>query len=162
MGRYRYEPSEGAAQHRRTVYAFWRRSSAPTFLFDSAQRRVCETRMTRTNTPLHALTMLNDGTVLEASRKLAEDTVTTERDVAAQLRWLVQRVLSREATDRELVVLRREWDRAAAHFRDSQHDVAKLNAIGQRSAKKLEQAEVAAHFVVANLLLNLDEALTRE
>ncbi|MEQ2009714.1 MAG: PSD1 and planctomycete cytochrome C domain-containing protein, partial [Limisphaerales bacterium] len=40
MGRFKYEPSEGAAQHRRTLYAFWRRSIAPTFLFDSAQRRV--------------------------------------------------------------------------------------------------------------------------
>lgn len=162
MGRYRYEPSEGAAQYRRTVYAFWRRSSAPTFLFDSAQRRVCEVRMTRTNTPLHALTMLNDGTILEASRTLAEDAAAVEGDVAAQLRWLVQRVLSRHATDRESVVLRREWDRAATHFRDSKSDVAKLNAIGQWSTKKFDRAEVAAHFVIANLLLNLDEALTRE
>ena len=52
MGRFTYQPSQGAAQHRRTLYAFWRRSIAPTFLFDSAQRRVCEVAMTRTNTPL--------------------------------------------------------------------------------------------------------------
>ena len=39
MGRFHYSPSEGAAQYRRTLYAFWRRSIAPTFLFDSAQRR---------------------------------------------------------------------------------------------------------------------------
>ena len=39
MGRFTYEPSAGPAQHRRTLYAFWRRSIAPTFLFDSAQRR---------------------------------------------------------------------------------------------------------------------------
>ncbi|MFK7778211.1 MAG: PSD1 and planctomycete cytochrome C domain-containing protein, partial [Gimesia sp.] len=67
MGRYRYEPSQGAAQYRRSLYAFWRRSSAPTFLFDSAQRRVCEVRSRRTNTPLQALTLLNDVTILEAS-----------------------------------------------------------------------------------------------
>ena len=40
MGRFRYEPSLGPEQYRRTVYAFWRRASSPAFLFDSAQRRV--------------------------------------------------------------------------------------------------------------------------
>jgi len=50
MGRFKYEPSDGKEQYRRTVYAFWRRSVAPTLLFDSAQRRVCEVRSPRTNT----------------------------------------------------------------------------------------------------------------
>jgi hypothetical protein len=72
MGRFTYRPSVGPAQYRRTLYAFWRRSSAPTFLFDSAQRRVCEVGIRRTNTPLHALTLLNDATMLEAARVLAE------------------------------------------------------------------------------------------
>ncbi len=71
MGRFTYEPSEGPAQYRRTLYAFWRRSIAPTFLFDSAQRRSCEVRTPRTNTPLQALTLLNDENYLEASRALA-------------------------------------------------------------------------------------------
>ncbi|NLT69670.1 MAG: DUF1553 domain-containing protein, partial [Verrucomicrobiaceae bacterium] len=75
MGRYTYQPSVGPAQYRRTLYAYWRRSSAPTFLFDSAQRRVCEVRANLTNTPLHALTLLNDTGMLEASRALADAVV---------------------------------------------------------------------------------------
>ena len=56
MGRFTYKPSIGPAQYRRTLYAFRRRSSAPTFLFDAAMRRTCEVTPRRTNTPLHALT----------------------------------------------------------------------------------------------------------
>mgnify|MGYP006272836701 CR=1 FL=1 len=167
MGRYRYEPSEGATQHRRTVYAFWRRSSAPTFLFDSAQRRVCEVRMSRTNTPLHALTMLNDGTILEASRKLAEDTVAVPGDLAARLKSLHRRVLSRDPHDRELAVLTREWNRAAEHFRNKPGDALKLVAVGQPTLdsdqrRKQQSPEFAAHLLTASMLLNLDEALTHE
>ncbi|MGB0580792.1 MAG: PSD1 and planctomycete cytochrome C domain-containing protein, partial [Limisphaerales bacterium] len=71
MGRFTYQPSVGPAQFRRTLYAFWRRSSAPTFLFDSSQRRMCEVRPRRTNTPLHALTLLNDTSMLESARHIA-------------------------------------------------------------------------------------------
>src|SRR4029453_1267319 len=73
MGRFHYDPSEGAAQYRRTLYAFWRRAIAPTFLFDSAQRRVCEVTAGRTNTPLQALTLLNDATQREAAQILAAE-----------------------------------------------------------------------------------------
>ena len=96
MGRFTYEPSQGAAQHRRTLYAFWRRSIAPTFLFDSAQRRVCEVAMTRTNTPLQALTLLNDETMMEASRAPAKRMLGSPSSNRLQL--LYRSVLSREAT----------------------------------------------------------------
>ena len=104
MDRFHYAPSLGSAQYRRTVYAFWRRSSAPTFLFDSAQRRVCEVGMRRTNTPLHALTLLNDTTMLEASRALANDTVSRLQDEndEQQLQWLAMRILSRALVEEEL------------------------------------------------------------
>jgi hypothetical protein len=71
MGRFTYEPSPGSARYRRMLYSFWRRSSAPAFLFDQAQRRVCEVRARRTNTPLQALTLLNDEAILEAAHALS-------------------------------------------------------------------------------------------
>jgi putative heme-binding domain-containing protein len=103
MGRFTYEPSQGAAQYRRTLYAFWRRSIAPTFLFDSAQRRVCEVGMSRTNTPLQALTLLNDQTMMEASQALAAQMLVRSQSPAQRLNWLTQQVLSRPATAQEIL-----------------------------------------------------------
>ena len=163
MGRFKYEPSEGAAQYRRTLYAFWRRAIAPTFLFDSAQRRVCEVRTPRTSTPLQALTLLNDETYLEASRALAGQMLQQSGDVTARLQFLSRRVLSRAATDRELAVLQRELDRALAHYRAQPQDAAKFLRFGQTEPDaQLNAAELAAHTLVASLALNLDEAITHE
>lgn len=150
MGRFTYQPSQGAAQHRRTLYAFWRRSIAPTFLFDSAQRRVCEVAMTRTNTPLQALTLLNDETMMEASRALAKRMLAAKAEERLQL--LYQAVLTRNATGKELSVLQRELDRALAHYRTHPEDARKLQTT----------PELAAHTLVASLVLNLDEAITHE
>ncbi|HBJ86561.1 MAG TPA: hypothetical protein DDZ88_22435 [Verrucomicrobiales bacterium] len=150
MGRFTYEPSQGAAQHRRTLYAFWRRSIAPTFLFDSAQRRVCEVAMTRTNTPLQALTLLNDETMMEASQALARHMLAAKAQERLQL--LYQAVLTRQATAKELSVLQRELDRALTHYHQHPEDARKMQT----------SPELAAHTLVASLVLNLDEAITHE
>ncbi len=163
MGRFHYEPSQGMAQFRRTLYAFWRRTIAPTFLFDSAQRRVCEVRTPRTNTPLQALTLLNDDGYLEASRALAVGMLHLDRGTPARLQWLFERVLSRPPTRPELTVLQRELDRAAAYYRNHRRDAAAFLEGGQSVADpRLDSAELAAHAVIASLVINLDEALTRE
>jgi len=150
MGRYTYEPSQGAAQYRRTLYAFWRRSSAPTFLFDSAQRRVCEVSMSRTNTPLQALTLLNDQTIADASQALAKRLLASKAE--ERLKLLHQAILNREPSAKELAVLQRELDRALAHYREHPEDARKLKT----------SPELAAHALVATLVFNLDEAITHE
>ena len=143
MGRFKYEPSEGPAQYRRTLYAFWRRTIAPTFLFDTAQRRSCEVRTARTNTPLQALTLLNDQTYLEASRVLASATVPE----------IFERVLGRRPDAKEAGVLARQYEKALAHYKAAPGDAAKLSG---------STPETAARMVVASLILNLDEAITHE
>jgi hypothetical protein len=150
MGRFTYEPSQGPAQHRRSLYAFWRRTIAPTFLFDSAQRRVCEVAMTRTNTPLQALTLLNDETMMEASRALAKRMLAAKTE--DRLPLLYHAVLTRDASAQELAILQRELDRALAHYRAHPEDARKLQTT----------PELAAHTLVASLVLNLDEAITHE
>jgi hypothetical protein len=159
MGRFTYEPSEGSAQYRRTLYAFWRRSIAPTFLFDSAQRRSCEVRTSRTNTPLQALTLLNDENYLEASRALAALALGKPQP----MQEMSLRVLSRELRDAELTVLTRERDRALDHYRNHPGDAVTFLARGQfEPDPSLPAAELAAHTMVASLLFNLDEAMTHE
>lgn len=159
MGRFTYLPSEGAAQYRRTVYAFWRRSIAPTFLFDTAQRRSCEVRTPRTNTPLQALTLLNDENYLEASRALAARVVGSPDP----LRELSLRILSRELDPAERAILARERDRALARFRKHPADAVTFLSRGQFELnRQQEAAEIASYTVVASLLFNLDEAISHE
>jgi hypothetical protein len=159
MGRFTYEPSEGSAQYRRTLYAFWRRSIAPTFLFDSAQRRSCEVRTSRTNTPLQALTLLNDENYLEASRALAALALGKPQPIQE----MSLRVLSRELRDAEMTVLTRERDRALDYYRNHPDDAVTFLARGQFEPDlSLPASELAAHTIVASLLFNLDEAMTHE
>lgn len=152
MGRFRYEPSEGPAQYRRTLYAFWRRTIAPTFLFDSAQRRSCEVRTSRTNTPLQALTLLNDQTYLEASRTIASAAIS--QPPTARVRSMFARILSRKPDAAESAVLDREYLRAFTHYRKNPKDAAALAGS--------QQPELAASMLVASMILNLDEAITHE
>jgi len=159
MGRYTYVPSEGAAQYRRTLYAFWRRSITPTYLFDSAQRRSCEVRMARTNTPLQALTLLNDETYLEASRALAEQTMSLPLE--QRLKTICRRVLARWPSGAELVVLQREHERALRYYGANVDAATSFVAVGQHPPVK-SAPEMAATMLVASMILNLDEAITHE
>ena len=162
MGRFTYEPSVGPAQYRRTLYAFWRRSSAPTFLFDSSQRRVCEVRPRRTNTPLQALTLMNDTTLLEAARALADSVVGMD-DVGLRIVELFRRVLSRELSNAEAGVLEREHRRALMHYRGFPAEAIAFATVGQRPPPSATEAPaLAADMFVADLILNLDEAITHE
>ncbi|MFM8413727.1 MAG: DUF1553 domain-containing protein [Planctomycetota bacterium] len=174
MGRFTYEPSAGAAQHRRTLYAFWRRSIAPTFLFDSAQRRTCEVRTPRTNTPLQALTLLNDLVYLEAARGLAEWSLARTAadggvDADALAATMLRRVLCRTPDAAERGVLVREFTRARGRFAaDPAATTSYLDAtdpggmFAAPAAPATTAADRAAATLLASLILNLDEAISHE
>jgi len=163
MGRFKYEPSEGSAQFRRTLYAFWRRAIAPTFLFDTAQRRVCEVRVARTNTPLQALVLLNDENHLLAARALAVRMAREPGGPEGQLRWLLWQVLSRPAEEGEL-------RRLEARLREAERFYAANPAAAQDLLRTplwsppadVDPGVVAARVVLASLVLNLDEAVSHE
>jgi len=177
MGRYSYDPSPGPAQYRRTVYAFWRRSSAPTFLFDSAQRRVCEVKTMRTNTPLHALTLLNDITMLESASNIARLSLESTLPSDERLTHLFRRIVSRHPEKVELDVMRETLIKAIDTYAKSPDQASALIAIGQPQPSESANAnanadtaqgeiennvQVAAYMIVASLVMNLDEAITHE
>jgi len=162
MGRFKYESSEGPAQYRRTLYAFWRRSIAPTFLFDTAQRRTCEVRLPRTNTPLQALTLMNDATFLEASQALAAGALKRSGD-ATRIQFLYRSVLTREANDREAALIGSTLMKARETYRADPAAAVKFLDVGQRRIPAgVDPAELAAWTLVASLVLNLDETITHE
>ena len=80
LGQINYEPDKGESLYRRSVYTFWRRTVAPTTMFDVSPRTVCMVRPSRTNTPLQALALMNDPTYVEAARVLSEALLKDELD----------------------------------------------------------------------------------
>ncbi|WP_437205699.1 PSD1 and planctomycete cytochrome C domain-containing protein [Planctomicrobium sp. SH664] len=163
MGKFSYKPTQGATQYRRTLYAFWRRSSAPTFLFDSAQRRVCEVRPQLTNTPLQALTLLNDQTLLEASRRLAQQSVRLGHNADQQIEYLVTAILSRKPEPGERAVLSRALQQAADYYTRNPEEARKLLEFGQPEREpECHPERVAPCLILASMIYNLDEAITHE
>ena len=156
----KWTTSTGEDRYRRSVYTFWRRTSPyPSLItFDATSRELCTVRRVRTNTPLQALTLLNDPALFEAAGALAKRMITytaepaargraAGADVRARLAFGIKLVLSREAKPAELDRLQSLYERELAHYRT-------------RSAA--EPAELQAWTMVANVLLNLDEAVTKE
>jgi hypothetical protein len=153
----KWTTSEGEDRYRRSLYTFWRRTSPyPSFMtFDASSREFCQVRRVRTNTPLQALTLLNDPASFEAARALAgrllaEAPSAAPRDRAA---YGVRLVLSRTASEQELARLVALYDSERAHYAQASADAARV--AGGRGA------DLAAWTIVANVLLNLDEAVTK-
>jgi hypothetical protein len=158
-----YPASHGGDLYRRSLYTFWRRTVAPANMFDVANRRTCTVRATRTSTPLHALTTLNDPTWVEASRSLAERSMLSEPDLPARLRHAFRQVLGRRPADDELASLGSAFERQHELYRADPALAEALLGVGEspRDAS-LDAVEHAALTAVCLAILNLDEALTRE
>jgi mono/diheme cytochrome c family protein len=146
--------SEGEDRYRRGLYTFLRRTSPyPTFMtFDATSREFCTVRRVRTNTPLQALTGLNDLAFFEAARALAarvlRDAPTT---TPARAAYAFRLVTGRHPSADEVARVERSFKRQLAHYRTRPDDARKVGA----------DAESAAWTLVANALLNLDEVLTK-
>jgi hypothetical protein len=168
----KWTTSDNEDRYRRSLYTFWRRTSPyPSFMtFDATSREFCQVRRVRTNTPLQALTLLNDPASFEAARALAGRMMAdpaagmTPRSRAS---FGMTLVLSRQAKPAELDRLvslyegeRRYYaDRAGAATRVVGDHHSNRRDNGSRPA---DDADLAAWTIVANVLLNLDEAVTKQ
>jgi hypothetical protein len=161
-----YEPDQGEGLYRRSLYTYWKRTVAPPSMvnFDAPSREFCTVRETRTNTPLQALTLMNETGFVEAARKLAERVLREERgDDGARIGRAFRLVLARAPRESET----RKLLAALAEFRALYHGgeaaALRLLAVGDSPRDpRLDPRELAAWSALASLLLNLDEAVTRE
>lgn len=163
-GKITYQQDHGDDLYRRSLYTFWRRSVAPTSLFDIATRRVCTLRVTRTNTPLQALILLNDVTFMEASRVFAER-VLREGGKTAQERvtYAFRLATSRAPRPNELQILLRNLKRSQAFYSTHKEEATKLLQVGEKKPEPaLDPVEVASFASVMSLILNLDEVISKE
>jgi Protein of unknown function (DUF1553)/Protein of unknown function (DUF1549)/Concanavalin A-like lectin/glucanases superfamily/Planctomycete cytochrome C len=161
-----YQQDKGANLYRRSLYTFWKRTVAPPGMinFDAPGRETCMVRETRTNTPLQALNLLNDVAFVEASRMLAQRVLTETGTTAnARLHLLFRLATARQPRPAELQLLRSAVEHHRKVYRDDPQAARKLLEVGEapRDAK-LDLVELAAYTNVANLILNLDETITKE
>lgn len=158
-----YPQSKGADLYRRSIYTFWRRTVAPGNMFDASARQVCVVRTYRTSTPLHALTMLNDVTWVEAGRALAQRVMLARASRPERLALAFQLVCGRSPRTDEMAVLSNSVDKALAAFRKDTTSARRYLEVGDSTRDtSLGVAEHASYAAVCLSILNLDEAMTRE
>jgi len=165
FGAKRYRQDQGDALYRRSLYTFWRRIIAPPLFFDNPSRQTCTVKQPRTNTPLHALTTLNDVTYIEAARRLAENLLlqpppNSPRD---RITTAFKRVLARPPSERESTIFESALNRYQREFTQTPEAATALVSTGDSKPNPAIPApDLAAYTVVCATLLNLDEALTKE
>ncbi len=164
FGKKRYSPDKGEALYRRSLYTFWRRIVGPTMFFDEAKRQTCEVRRARTNTPLHALITLNDIAYVEAARAMAQR-VLKEGGVndADRIAYAFRLATTRLPSDDEATILGKRLNQLRQNYNSNKEAAQSLLKVGEHARDdKLLVSEHAAYTVLCNLILNLDEVITRE
>jgi hypothetical protein len=160
-----YNRAKGPDLYRRSLYTFWKRTIAPPMMvnFDAANREACVVRANRTNTPLQALNLMNDVTFLEAARKIAERAMQEGGDSAdSSLRYAFRLVTAREPHPRELQVLAGNLAYHLDYFAEEAKAAQFLKQGDSPPDSSVPARQLAAYASVASLLLNLDEAVTKE
>jgi hypothetical protein len=161
-----YVQGKGDDLHRRSLYTFWKRTVNPPLManFDSPARESCVVREVRTNTPLQALNLMNDVTFVEAARFLGQRMMKEGgKTVPERLRYGFRLVTARMPRAEEERVLAANLAYHLDYFASKPERMKEYLSQGEsRVEGTLDQRQIAAYASVASLLLNLDEAVTKE
>jgi hypothetical protein len=158
-----YEQSRGEDLYRRGLYTFWKRTVAPPMMvnFDSANREACVVRENRTNTPLQALNLMNDTTFLESARFIGQRMI--KEGGADRLGYGFRLATGRTPGAKGREVLRGSLQYHLDYFAGKDEETRPFLKQGVTPADAgVAPRELAAYASVASLLLNLDEAVTKE
>src|SRR5262249_3913087 len=148
------------------MYTFWKRTAPPPSLmaFDAPSRETCVARRARTNTPLAALALMNDEQYVEASRRLASRMLKEGgASPADRLVYGFRLDTARKPSPRELESLLKVHAKQLGHYQSNPDEALKLLTVGQSPRDpSLDIRQHAAMTMMANLILNLDETITKE
>ncbi len=156
----RWVESRGPDRFRRGIYTFWRRTAPYPSLasMDAPSREICSVRRVRTNTPLQSLILLNDPSFVEAARGLAR---AVAGDGDGGIEEAFRRVTGRSPDGPERATLRSAFEREVERFTRDRESARKLVGPGPATPPS-SLPRLAAATAIANVLLNLDEAVTKE
>lgn len=164
-GNVRFVQDHGDKLYRRSMYTYWKRSSpAPSMtIFDAPTREKCSLQRSTTNTPLQALVTMNDTQFVEAARVLAEVSLKQGgSSLEQQLEFAYRRATGVRPEGGIKSILLEAFEEELERFKNDNEAAEKFLAIGEFPRdKSLNLATHAAMTVVASMILNLDETLTR-
>ena len=132
--------------------------------FNAAAREVCTVQTETTNTPLQALTLMNNKTFVECARFFAERILSDQEDsLSSKLDLAFRQATGRQPSAEEARVLQQTHSRFLEHFANHPEAAKQLLKIGERARDdRLPPAEHAAMTMIASLILNLDETISKE
>lgn len=159
-----YKEDKGDKLYRRSLYTFIRRTSPPPFMttFDVPNRDVCVVQRERTNTPLQALVLLNDPQFVEAAKKMAERSMSQGTEMRKNLAYAFRLATTRSPNQDELDILSSYYQEQVNQFRKNPAEANRLLNIGESAINvELDKTSLAAMTMVANTMLNHDEAYMR-
>ena len=161
-----YAVGSGSELYRRSLYTFWKRAVPPPsmMLFDSAGREACTVRSVRTNTPLQALNLMNDATYMDTSCALAARALREAGSGRPERLGRIFRLATgRRPSAAERDVLASGFGYHVDRFRsDPESAETLLEGSAWRDAAGTSGPEFAAYAMMASLILNLDETITRQ
>ncbi|WP_167273402.1 PSD1 and planctomycete cytochrome C domain-containing protein [Dyadobacter arcticus] len=157
-----YRQDHGASLYRRGMYTFVKRTVPPPSMgiFDASNRDLCEISRQKTNTPLQALVMMNDPTVLEASRVLADRLLSEKSETKAKITKAFRMIICRTPTDKEIAVLTEYYAGEAKSMNIKQAE--RLLSVGEYpQSNKADKKLLVAMMRVISTIYNLEEAITK-
>lgn len=159
-----YKQDHGDKLYRRGMYTFIKRTVPPPsmMIFDASNRDQCEVKRSRTNTPLQALIMMNDPTVLEASIALADALTSEKQTTDAAITNAFMRIVNRRPEKNELDILVQYWKEQDDHFKANPDLVKKVvTKVGEYKLKNSPSPDLAAMVRTLQVIYNMDEAITK-
>jgi hypothetical protein len=160
-----YKADSGEGLYRRSFYTIWKRTAAPPtmLMFDAPSREVCTVKRSRTNTPLQALSLLNEVTFVEAAKALGEKMIKEGGSTPEQrIAWAFRRATSRAPSTDEVAILKKGLQNRLTAFQAAPDSAKQFLATGaHKPDAALNPAELAAYGVTASVILNMNEVVTR-
>lgn len=159
-----YKQDHGEDLYRRGMYSFIKRTVPPPVMgiFDASNRDQCEVGRLKTNTPLQALIMMNDPTVLEASRVLATRLDSEKLQLQEKVIKAFRLIVCRKPSEKEVKLLSSYYNDQLQSFKKDQRRAEKLINVGEYPMpEKMNKINVAALMQVITTLYNLEETITK-
>ncbi len=158
-----YKQDTGQLLYRRGIYVFIKRTVPPPnmMIFDASNRDLCEMKRSRTNTPLQALVMMNDPTVLEASLALADQILQSKTSPEAAVETAFRKIICRHPEKKETDILVNYLKEQQAYFKTHTEAAEKELKVGEYKPKTSSKTELAAMMHVMEVIYNMEEAITK-
>ena len=159
----KYVQDTGTLLYRRGLYTFIKRTVPPPsmMIFDASNRDECQTSRYRTNTPLQALVMLNDPTMIEASKALADRLLQRGTNPTLVITGAFQRIICRTPDAKEKEVLVSYWEQAVAELKKNPENARKIISVGNYQAVTKDIILLAAAMQAIQVMYNMQEAITK-